>query len=61
MTGPVIKLMSEFLALRKLQWQCSGMTLLSRETADGLELEPGVIAIAVVKSTNVSVEIPGSR
>ncbi len=60
MTGPVIKLMSVFLASRKLQWQCSGMTLLSREAADELELEPGMIAIAV-KSTNVPVKIPGSR
>ena len=37
------------------------VSLLSREAADELELEPGVLAVAAVKSTNVSVEIPGSR
>ena len=37
------------------------VSLLSREAADELCLEPGMIAIAAVKSTNVSVEIPGSR
>jgi molybdopterin-binding protein len=34
------------------------VSLLSREAADELALEPGVLAIAAVKSTNVSVEIP---
>jgi molybdopterin-binding protein len=37
------------------------VSLLSREAADELKLEPGMIAIAAVKSTNVSVEIPRSR
>jgi molybdopterin-binding protein len=37
------------------------VSLLSREAADELCLEPGMIAVAAVKSTNVSVEIPGSR
>jgi molybdopterin-binding protein len=37
------------------------VSLMSREAADELELEPGVLAIAAVKSTNVSVEIPRSR
>jgi molybdopterin-binding protein len=37
------------------------VSLLSREAADELRLEPGVLAVAAVKSTNVSVEIPGSR
>jgi molybdopterin-binding protein len=36
-------------------------SLLSREAADELGLEPGVLAVAAVKSTNVSVEIPRSR
>jgi molybdopterin-binding protein len=35
------------------------VSLLSREAADELGLEPGVVAIAAVKSTNVSIEIPG--
>ncbi len=34
------------------------VSLMSREAADELELEPGVLAIAAVKSTNVVVEIP---
>ncbi len=32
------------------------VSLMSREAADDLELEPGVITVAVVKSTNVVVE-----
>lgn len=34
------------------------VSLMSREAADDLELEPGVLAIAAVKSTNVVVELP---
>ena len=34
------------------------VSLLSREAADELGLEPGVLAVAAVKATNVSVEIP---
>ena len=34
------------------------VSLMSREAADELELEPGVLAIAAVKSTNVVVEVP---
>lgn len=37
------------------------VSLLSREAADELRLEPGMLAIAAVKSTNVSVEIPQVR
>jgi len=37
------------------------VSLLSREAADELGLEPGMMAVAAVKSTNVSVEIPRSR
>jgi molybdopterin-binding protein len=37
------------------------VSLLSREAADELGLEPGMLAIAAVKSTNVSVEIPQAR
>jgi molybdopterin-binding protein len=36
------------------------VSLLSREAADELALEPGMLAIATVKATNVSVEIPQS-
>ena len=34
------------------------VSLMSREAADELGLEPGVLAVAVVKSTNVVVELP---
>ncbi len=34
------------------------VSLMSREAADDLNLEPGVLAVASVKSTNVVVEIP---
>ena len=38
------------------------VSLMSREAADDLGLEPGVLAVAAVKSTNVVVEIePASR
>ena len=37
------------------------VSLLSREAADDLGLEPGVLAVAAVKATNVSVEIPRNR
>ena len=33
------------------------VSLMSREAADDLELEPGVLAVASVKSTNVVVEV----
>ena len=34
------------------------VSLMSREAADELALEPGVVAVASVKSTNVVIEIP---
>jgi molybdopterin-binding protein len=37
------------------------VSLMSREAADELELAPGVLAVASVKSTNVVVELPESR
>ena len=37
------------------------VSLLSREAVDELGLEPGVLAVAAVKATNVSVEIPRTR
>jgi molybdopterin-binding protein len=37
------------------------VSLMSREAADELELEPGVIAIASVKATNVVIEVPEHR
>ena len=35
------------------------VSLMTREAADELGLEPGVVAVATVKSTNVVVEVPG--
>lgn len=35
------------------------VSLMSREAADDLGLEPGVLAVAAVKSTNVVIEIAG--
>lgn len=37
------------------------VSLMSREAADELGLEPGVLAVSVVKATNVVIEIPGRR
>ena len=34
------------------------VSLLTREAADALGLEPGMFAIASVKATNVAVEVP---
>jgi molybdopterin-binding protein len=36
------------------------VSLLSREAADELGLEPGMLAVAAVKATSVSVEVPRS-
>jgi molybdopterin-binding protein len=36
------------------------VSLMSREAADDLGLEPGVLAVASIKSTNVALEIPGT-
>jgi molybdopterin-binding protein len=36
------------------------VSLLSREAADELGLEPGMLAVAAIKATNVSVEIPST-
>jgi molybdopterin-binding protein len=37
------------------------VSLMSREAADELGLEPGVLAVAAVKSTNVVIELPRRR
>lgn len=37
------------------------VSLISREAADELGLEPGVLAVASVKATDVVVEVPGAR
>lgn len=48
--------------MAQVELQCGPyrvVSLMSREAADDLGLEPGVRAIAAVKSTNVVVEVPG--
>jgi molybdopterin-binding protein len=37
------------------------VSLLSREATDELDLEPGMLVVAAVKATNVSVELPRTR
>jgi molybdopterin-binding protein len=37
------------------------VSMISREAADDLGLAPGVVAVAVVKATNVMVELPSER
>ena len=47
--------------MAQVELQCGPyrvVSLMSREAADELALEPGVLAIAAVKSTNVVVEVP---
>jgi molybdopterin-binding protein len=47
--------------MAQVEMQCGGqriVSLISREAADELELEPGVLAIASMKATNVVVELP---
>ena len=49
--------------MAQVEMQCGPfriVSLMSREAADALGLEPGVLAIAMVKSTNVIVELPDS-
>jgi molybdopterin-binding protein len=50
--------------MAQVEMQCGPyrvVSLRSREAADELGLEPGVTAVASVKSTNVVVEVPGAR
>lgn len=50
--------------MAQVELQCGPyrvVSLMSREAADDLGLEPGVTAIASVKSTNVVVEITGEN
>jgi molybdopterin-binding protein len=49
--------------MAQVEMQCGPyrvVSLMSREAADELGLEPGVTAVASVKSTNVVVEVPGA-
>jgi molybdopterin-binding protein len=47
--------------MAQVEMQCGGqriVSLISREAADELELEPGVLAVASIKATNVVVDLP---
>jgi molybdopterin-binding protein len=47
--------------MAQVELQCGPyrvVSLMSREAADQLQLEPGSIAVASIKSTNVVVEVP---
>jgi molybdopterin-binding protein len=37
------------------------VSLMSREAVDELGLEPGVLAVAAVKATNVVIEVPAQH
>lgn len=61
-TGLVTKVVRDKVAA-KVELQCGPfrvVSLLTREAVDELGLEPGVLAQATVKSTNVMVELPSS-
>jgi molybdopterin-binding protein len=50
--------------MAQVEMQCGRhrvVSLMSREASDELGLEPGVLAIASIKSTNVVVELPAQR
>jgi molybdopterin-binding protein len=50
--------------MAQVEMQCGPyriVSLMSREAADDLGLEPGVRALASIKSTNVVVELPADR
>jgi molybdopterin-binding protein len=62
-TGLVTRVVRDTV-MAQVELQCGPfrvVSLMSREAADQLGLEPGVTAVAAVKSTNVVVEIPEAR
>jgi molybdopterin-binding protein len=61
LTGLVTRVVRDTV-MAQVELQCGPyrvVSLMSREAADELALEPGVLATAVVKSTNVVVELSG--
>jgi molybdopterin-binding protein len=62
-TGPVTRVVRDTV-MAQVEIQAGPhrfVSLLSREAADELGLEPGMLAIGAVKATSVSVEIPANR
>jgi molybdopterin-binding protein len=50
--------------MAQVEMQCGPhrvVSLISREAVDDLGLKPGVLAVAVIKSTNVVVETPAEH
>jgi molybdopterin-binding protein len=63
LTGLVTRVLRDTV-MAQVELQCGPyriVSLMSREAADDLGLEPGVLAVAAVKSTNVVVELPQGR
>ena len=63
LTGLVTRVVRDTV-MAQVELQCGPyriVSLMSREAADELRLEPGVVAVAAVKSTNVVVEVPEHR
>jgi molybdopterin-binding protein len=61
LTGIVTRVIRDAV-MAQVDLQCGPfrvVSLMSREAADELGLEPGVVAVASVKSTHVVVEVPG--
>lgn len=61
-TGLVTRVVKDTV-MAQVDLQCGPfrvVSLMSAEAADELQLEPGVLAVASVKSTHVVVEIPGA-
>ncbi len=59
-TGLVTRVVRDTV-MAQVELQCGPnrvVSLMSREAADALGLEPGVLAVASVKATNVVVEVP---
>jgi molybdopterin-binding protein len=62
-TGLVTRVVRDTV-MAQVELQCGPyriVSLMSREAADDLGLEPGVVAVAAVKSTNVVVEVAEHR
>ena len=60
LTGLVTKVVTDTV-MAQVELQCGPfrvVSLLSREAVDDLGLEPGVLAVATIKSTNVALEVP---
>ena len=63
LTGLVTRVVRDTV-MAQVELQCGPyrvVSLMSREAADDLRLEPGVVAVASIKSTTVVVEIPDPR